>query len=205
MNMSSQPSNNNNYAMASTCPNSYIPRKLNNMDQVQVMKKKREDWSRLYHKTLKGIEVMIDVQRIVKDIKKMAEETNTTITEMEGTILMASINNRIVNIMNITQISKNLQYLVQSNMDKQAFQIQRILPDELDHYKGRDNKYMDNNIQEIQELYMDKEMKKEKGKVEDNEVILIKLYKVSTTISSSSQTSFIIDKVENLLKYMKFV
>ena len=175
------------------------------MDQVQVMKKKREDWSRLYHKMLKGIEVMIDVQRIVKDMKKMAKETNTTITEMEGTILMASINNRIVNIMNITQISKNLQYLVQSNMDKQAFQIQRILPNELDHYKGRDNKYMDNNIQEIQELYMDKEMKKEKGKVEDNEVILIKLYKVSTTISSSSQTSFIIDKVKNLLKYMKFV
>jgi len=27
---------------------------------------------------------------------------------------------------------------------------------------------------------MDKEMKKEKGKVEDDEVILIKLYKVST-------------------------
>ena len=51
---------------------------------------------------------MIDVQRMVKDLKKMAEETNTTITEMEGTILMASINNQIVNTTNITQISEDL-------------------------------------------------------------------------------------------------
>jgi len=49
-------------------------------------------------------------------------------------------------------------------------------------------------------------MKKEEGKVEDEEVILIKPYEVSTTTSlSSSQTSFITDEVENLLKYMKFV
>ena len=64
---------------------------------------------------------------------------------------------------------------------------------------------MDNNIQEIQELYMDEEMKKEKGKMEDNEVILIKPYEASMTTSSSSQTSFIIDEVKNLFKYMKFV
>jgi len=64
---------------------------------------------------------------------------------------------------------------------------------------------MDDNIQEIQELYVDEEMKKEKGKVEDDEVILIKLYKVLMTTSSSSQTSFITDEVENLFKYMKFV
>ena len=47
-------------------------------------------------------------------------------------------------------------------------------------------------------------MKNEKGKVEDEEVILIKPYKVSTT-TSFSQTSFITDEVENLFKYMKFV
>jgi len=59
--MSSQISNNNNYAIAPTSPNPYISRKLNNMDQAQVMKKKREDWTRLYHKTLKGLETMIDM------------------------------------------------------------------------------------------------------------------------------------------------
>jgi len=51
---------------------------------------------------------MIDVQRIVKDIKRMAEEANTTITEMERSILMASINNRTTNATNIVQISKDL-------------------------------------------------------------------------------------------------
>ena len=103
--MSSQ---NNNYTIASTFPNPYISRKLNNMDQAQVMKREREDWMRLYHKTLKGIETMIDVQRMVKDLKKIAEETNMTITEIEETILTASINNWTVNTMNITQILEDL-------------------------------------------------------------------------------------------------
>ena len=71
-------------------------------------------------------------------------------------------------------------------MDERTFQIQRMLADELDHYKGRGNRYMDNNIQEIQELYVNEEIKKEKGKVEDDEVILIKLYEVSMTTSSFS-------------------
>ena len=75
---------------------------------------------------------MIDVQRIVKDLKKIVEETNTMITEMEGMILMASINNQMVNTTNITQILEDLQYMVQSDMDKQALQIQRILADKLD-------------------------------------------------------------------------
>jgi len=78
------------------------------MDQAQVMKKEREDWSRLYHKILKGIEMMIDVQRIVKDIKRMAEEANTTIMEIERTILMTSTNNRTTNAMNIMQILEDL-------------------------------------------------------------------------------------------------
>jgi len=88
------------------------------MDQAQVMKREREDWMRLYHKTLKGIETMINVQKMAKNLKKIAEETNMTITEMEETILTASINNQMVNTMNITQISEDLQYMVQSDMDE---------------------------------------------------------------------------------------
>ena len=61
---------------------------------------------------------MINVQRIIKDMKKIAEETSTTVMEMKGTILMASVNNRTMNAMNITQIAEDLWYLVQSNMDK---------------------------------------------------------------------------------------
>jgi len=146
--MSSQVSNNNNnnYATAPASPNLYISRKLNNMNQAQVMKKEREDWTRVYHKTLKGIKVMIDVQRMLKDMKKIAEEMSTTVTEMEGTILMASINNRTTNATNITQIAEDLRYLIQSNMDDRALQIQRMLADELDQYKGKGNRYVDENI-----------------------------------------------------------
>ncbi len=80
-----------------------------------------------------------------------------------------------------------------------------MLADEMDYYKGRNNKYVDDNIWEIQELYMNKEARKKEEQVEDEEVILIKPYEVSMMTSSSSQTSFITDEVENLLKYMKFV
>jgi len=51
---------------------------------------------------------------------------------------------------------------------------------------------------------MDEEAKREEGRVENEEVILIKPYEVSTTTSSSS-TSFITDEIEHLLKHMKFV
>jgi len=71
----------------------------------------------------------------VKDIIKIAEETNMTITEIEKTILKVSINNRTMDAMNILGISKNLQYLIQSNMEDQAYQIQRILANELETYK----------------------------------------------------------------------
>jgi len=52
---------------------------------------------------------------------------------------------------------------------------------------------------------MEEEKKEEKGVVESEEVILVRPYKVSSTTLSSSGTSFIIDEVENLLKYIKFV
>jgi len=168
------------------------------------MKREQEDWSRLYHKTLKGLETMIDIQRMTKDIKKLAEEVNTMITEMEGIVLMASINNRVMNVTNITQISEDLRHLVQSNMDKRAFQIQRMLADELDRYKGRGNDYVDMNIKEIQELYITEERKEDKGAIENDEVILVRPYEVSST-TSSSMTSFITDEINNLAKYMKFV
>jgi len=41
--------------------------------------------------------------------------------------------------------------------------------------------------------------------VENEEVILVRPCKVSSTTSSLSETSFIMDEVENLLKYMKFM
>ena len=109
-----------------------------------------------------------------------------------------------MNATDITQMAENLRYLIQSDMDDRAFQIQRRLADELDRYKGKGNSYVETNIREIQELYMDEETKGEDGRVEDEEVILIKPYEASTTTSSSS-TSFITDEVEHLFRHMKFV
>ena len=81
-----------------------------------------------------------------------------------------------------------------------------MLADELDAYRRKENQYVDDNIQKIQELYKNKEQGKEsnKGRVEDEEVILIKPYKISES-TSLLELSFINDKVENLMKYMKFI
>ena len=80
-----------------------------------------------------------------------------------------------------------------------------MLANELDHYKGKGNSYVDNNIKEIQELYMEEEKKEEKGTVENEEVILVRPHEVSSITSSSSTTSFVTDEIKNLIKYMKFV
>jgi len=59
----------------------------------------------MYHKMLK---VMINVQRQVWDMIKIVGETNMMITEMEKTILKASINNQTINTTNILGILENL-------------------------------------------------------------------------------------------------
>ena len=66
---------------------------------------------------LKGLEVMIDIQRQVKDMMKIAVEANITIIEMEDMILKASTNNRVINATNIAEVSEDLRYLIQSNME----------------------------------------------------------------------------------------
>ena len=82
-----------------------------------MMKEERNDWMKLYHKTLKGLEAMIDVQKQVRDMMKIAAETNKTIMEMEDTTLKASTNNWVINTMNITGVSEDLRYLIQSDME----------------------------------------------------------------------------------------
>ena len=111
-----------------------------------------------------------------------------------------------MNATNILEISEDLQYLIQSKIEDWVFQIQRILADKLNIYKEKRNQYMDNNIQKIQELYKNKEQEKKlnKGRVEDEKVILIKPYKV-LELTSLSKSSFINNEVENLMKYMKFI
>jgi len=90
-------------------------------------------------------------------------------------------------------------------MEDHAYQVQHMLADELNAYSGQGNQYMNDNIKEIQELYKDREQTKytNQEQVEDKEVILIKPYEISSSLSTKS--SFIDDEVDNLLKYMKFI
>jgi len=81
-----------------------------------------------------------------------------------------------------------------------------MLADELDWYKGKGNSYVDDNIREIQEIYMEEEKKEEKRIVEEEEVILVKPYKISITTLSSSRMSFIADEVDQIHEiYMNFI
>ena len=82
-----------------------------------------------------------------------------------------------------------------------------MLADELDAYKGRENVYVDDNIQEIQKLFKEEKIRKEDKRIKDEEIILVKPYEVlqSKSLTSSATTSFIIDEVENLLKSIKFI
>ena len=52
---------------------------------------------------------------------KIVEEANTTIIEVEGTILKASINNQTTNTINILEILEDLLYLIQSNMEDRTY------------------------------------------------------------------------------------
>ena len=76
--MSQINNNNNNYITVPTSPNPYITRKLNNMNETKIMKTERDDWTRTYHKILKGLEAMIDVQKQIKEMMKIMAEMNTT-------------------------------------------------------------------------------------------------------------------------------
>jgi len=59
-------------------------------------------------KMLKGLERMINMQKQVWDMMKIAEEANITITEVEGIILKASINNQTINAIKILGILEDL-------------------------------------------------------------------------------------------------
>ena len=66
-----------NFTTALTSPNSYVTRTLNNIDKAKLFKKYCNDWTKLYNKILQEIEAMINVQKQIWDITKMAEKTNT--------------------------------------------------------------------------------------------------------------------------------
>ena len=100
---------------------------------------------------------------------------------------------------------EDLWYQIQSDMENKVFQIQWMLANELDQYKEKENQYVDENIQETQDLCIKEEIQdKGKERVEEEEVILIKPYETSESTLTKS-LSFIDEEIDNLLKHMKFV
>jgi len=93
------------FTTTSTSPDPYISRRFNNMEEANLFKKECNNWTKIYHKLLQDIETMINVQKQVQNIIKLAEETNIIIIEMEGTILKASNNHQTLNAVNIFSIS----------------------------------------------------------------------------------------------------
>ena len=77
-----------------------------------MMKEERNDWTKVYHKMLKGLEAMVDVQKQVKDMMKIVEEANTMMIEIEGSILKASSSNQVITTTNIIRVSEDLRYLI---------------------------------------------------------------------------------------------
>ena len=107
-----------------TSPNPYVSKRLNNIEEANLFKKKCNDWTKIYHKLLQGIETIINVQKQVQNIIKLVEKTNTTIMEMKETILKASNNHQTLNAVNIFSISKDLWNLVQSDIENKTYQVQ---------------------------------------------------------------------------------
>ena len=86
----------------------------------------------------------------------------------------------------IFTISKNLRNIVQSNIENQAYHIQRLLVDELDNCKEKENNYIERHIKKIQDTYQQEDIEikeletKEKQQIQDEEILLYKSYEINS-------------------------
>jgi len=96
-------------------------------------------------------------------------------------------------------------------MEKQAYYIQKLLANELDNCKGKQNEYAKGHIKEIQNTYKQKSIiieeqdVKEKQQIQDEKVLLYKPYKVDLPKFKTPKLTFIQDEIENLEKYIKLM
>ena len=54
----------------------------------------------------------------------------------------------------IFSISEDLWNIIQSDMENQVYHIQKMLADKLDNCKRKGNNYVEDNIKEIQDVYI---------------------------------------------------
>ena len=200
------------FTTAPNLSNLYSTHTLNNTNLVKTINSEQKDWIKKYHKIIWGIEQMVDIQLQLQNIIKLAEETNAQIAEIKSTILQASNNYWTQTAGNIFSISKDLQNIIQSNMENQAYHIQKLLVDELDNCKEKENKYAKGHIKEIQDTYKQEDIEiktqessKGKQQIQDKEVLLYKSYEVKLSKPRILELKSIQDEINNLERYMKFM
>ena len=91
---------------------------------------------------------MVDMQMQLQNIMKLAEEANIQITKIKFTILQTSNNYQMQTAGDIFSISEDLQNIIQSDMENQVYHIQKLLADELDNCKEKENNYVEGYIKE---------------------------------------------------------
>ena len=123
------------------------------MNLVKTINEEKKDWMKKYHKIIQEIKRMVNVQMQLQNIVKLVEEANIQIAEIESKILQASNNYQIQTVRDIFSISKGLQNIIQSNMENQAYHIQKLLADKLDNYKEKES---NEHIKKIQDTYKQK-------------------------------------------------
>ena len=97
------------------------------------------------------------------------EVVNTQLAEIEISILQASKDYKTQTVGDIFSISKDLQNIIQEDIESQAYYIQTLLANELDRCKERRNTYADNHIKDIQEAYKRKDQENKQQMIIDKE------------------------------------
>ena len=60
------------------------------MDLIITLNNKRKNWMKKYHRIIRGLEMMTNIQHQLQNIIQQAGVVNTQLTEIETTILQAS-------------------------------------------------------------------------------------------------------------------
>ena len=134
---------------------------------------------------------MANIQLQLHNIIQLAEVTNTQLAKIKTTILQVSDTYKIQTAEDIFSISKDLQNIIQGDMEKQAHYIQVIPVNRLGQYKGKEDEWVKGHIKIIQEAYQESYQealqlmninkgKQKEGVIQEEKVFLYKLYNISS-------------------------
>jgi len=72
---------------ASTSSNPYISYTVNNMDFIITLSNERKDWMKKYHRIIRELETIANIQHQLQNIIQLAKVANTQLTEIKTIIL----------------------------------------------------------------------------------------------------------------------